>query len=257
MQDLTVTIIQTYLHWEDKKANLEQFGQFMGQARDTDLVVLPEMFNTGFITEPSRVAEKMDGPTIAWMRDQAAAGRFVVTGSLIIEENGSFYNRLIWMNPDGSCQHYDKKHLFRMGEEHKKFMAGSGRITILIKGWKVCPLVCYDLRFPAWSRNSYDGENYDYDVLIYVANWPEVRNLAWKTLLSARAIENQAYVIGVNRVGSDGRQVAHSGDSAVYNMVGEPITALQKGAIRMETVKLSHSDLNTQRNDFRVALDWD
>ena len=257
MQDLTVTIIQAYLHWEDKEANLEQFGSFLEQAPVTDLVILPEMFNTGFITEPSRVAEKMDGPTIGWMRDSAATGRFVVTGSLNIEEDGQYFNRLIWMRPDGSHENYDKKHLFRMGDEHMQFNAGTGRIIITLKGWKVCPLVCYDLRFPVWSRNSYDGKAYDYDMLIYVANWPEARIHVWKTLLAARAIENQAYVAGVNRVGRDGRDIPHSGDSAVYDMVGMKIDSMQPGAIGMDTIKLSHDGLAEFRNSFKVALDWD
>ena len=257
MQDLTVTIIQSYLHWEDRKANLKQFSEFLKQAPATSLMILPEMFNTAFVAEPHRVAERMDGPTVTWMRDAAAAGNFVVTGSLIIEEEGSYYNRLVWMRPDGSLQHYDKKHLFRMGGEHKDFTAGSGRNIIDLGGWKVCPLVCYDLRFPAWSRNSYDNGEYAYDLLVYVANWPEARAYAWKTLLAARAMENQAYVIGVNRVGKDGRGIDYSGDSRILDMTGRPVTELQKGAIRMVTEKLDATALQENRERFQVALDWD
>jgi predicted amidohydrolase len=197
----------------------------------TEVVVLPEMFSTGFSMKPELLAEKMDGPTVDWMKRVAAEKRAVITGSIMIEENGHYYNRLIWMLPTGQFGYYDKRHLFAYAGEHQHYTAGTRRLIAQVKGWKLNLQVCYDLRFPVWARQKNepvdDGLGLvekplpEYDVLIYVANWPERRNHAWKTLLQARAIENQCYVVGVNRVGRDGNDIYHSGDSMVVDAMGE------------------------------------
>ena len=227
---LTVTIIQTNLFWEDKKANLEMLSKKINSIREkTEVVFLPEMFNTGFSIRPEILAEKMDGETIGWMKNIASLKKIVLTGSLMIEEDGRYYNRLIWMLPDGTCGIYDKRHLFAFGNEDQYFSAGNKRLIARIKGWRINLLVCYDLRFPVWARQSNslqpDPESEtrlpEYDIQVYVANWPERRSTAWKTLLQARAIENQCYVIGVNRIGKDGNEIYYSGDSRIIDPLGE------------------------------------
>lgn len=189
-----------------------------------ELVLLPEMFNTGFSMQPQKLSETMDGETVEWMKRVANKHRIILAGSLIIEEEGKYYNRMVWMQPDGHYGTYDKRHLFAHGGEDEAFSAGNKRLVTSVKGWKILPLVCYDLRFPVWARQSpvaqSEGEA-EYDVLVYVANWPDKRSRAWKTLLSARAIENQCYVVGVNRVGEDGNGNYHSGDSMVVDPLGE------------------------------------
>lgn len=260
MTDLHLTFIQTSLHWENKEKNLSMFDEKLSALKDgTDLIVLPEMFTTGFTMNAKPVAEKMDGAAVEWMARKAAEKNCVITGSLIIEEKGQYYNRLIWMRPDGTHEHYDKRHLFRMANEHEHFAAGKDRITLLLKGWKVCPLICYDLRFPVWSRNSYFGgpHNYAYDLLIYVANWPERRSHPWKTLLQARAIENLSYVAGVNRVGKDGKDIEYSGDSAVINPRGEIISKTKAHEENTETVTLSFKELEEFRKAFPAGMDAD
>jgi omega-amidase len=219
MSTLTISAIQTHLHWEDKNANLKMFEEkIFSIPGKTEIVILPEMFSTGFSMRPEGLAEKMDGPTMAWMKKIAGLRSIILTGSLIIEDKGNYYNRLIWMLPDGTYGQYDKRHLFAYGGENRKYSPGSSRLIASVKGWKILLQVCYDLRFPVWSRLSSQGE---YDLLINVANWPERRSGAWKILLQARAIENQCYVAGLNRVGLDGNQIAHSGDSMIVDPVGE------------------------------------
>ena len=257
MQNLTVTIIQTPLFWEDKDRNLARFDDYLDQSGPSDLVVLPEMFNTGFITSPEKVAEVMEGPTFSWIKRKSIEKRCVITGSLIIKDTANYYNRLVWMRPDGSYELYDKRHLFRMGGEHKHFSAGNHKLITELKGWRICPLVCYDLRFPVWSRNRFINGKHDYDMLIYLANWPGARSHAWKTLLAARAIENQVYVVGVNRIGEDERGTDHTGDSAVFDMIGHKMTSLRSGTAGFETVNLSYSKLNDFREKFKFGLDWD
>jgi predicted amidohydrolase len=186
------------------------------------VVVLPEMFSTGFSMKPEQLAEKMEGPTIQWMKKIAAEKKIILTGSVIIEEAGAYFNRLLWMLPNGQYGQYDKRHLFAFAGEDQHFAGGTQRLIASVNGWKVNLLVCYDLRFPAWARQQFDrDQGFEYDVLIYVANWPERRSTAWKTLLQARAIENQCYVIGVNRVGKDGNDIYYSGDSMVIDPLGE------------------------------------
>lgn len=229
MSSLLVTTIQTNLVWEDKAANLQQLEEKINAIEErTEIVVLPEMFSTGFTMQPQLFAESMEGETIEWMRNIAAEKRIVLTGSIIIEENQRYYNRLIWMLPNGDLGFYNKRHLFAYAGEQQHYTAGNKRLIASVKGWKINLQVCYDLRFPVWSRNTITEPAStsqpglpEYDVLIFVANWPERRNHAWKTLLCARAIENQCYVVGVNRIGRDGNNINHSGNSLVIDPLGE------------------------------------
>lgn len=260
MADLNITIIQSVLHWENVDRNLEMFDEKLGNVEgSTDLIVLPEMFNTGFTMNTKEAAEEMDGKTIQWLAAKAKERSCVITGSLIVNEDGRYYNRLVWMKPDGTHVHYDKRHLFRMAHEHEYFTAGTQRISVLLKGWKICPLVCYDLRFPVWSRNGYAAGTHDasYDCLIYIANWPARRSHAWKTLLLARAIENQCYVAGVNRVGKDGKDIEYSGDSAVIDPKGEMLSKVAPYRESIETVSLSMKELEELRRAFPVGMDAD
>lgn len=222
MSSLTLSLIQTDLHWEDKEANLQSLEKkILAIDQPTHVVILPEMFSTGFSMKPEQLAEKMDGPSVAWMKRVAAAKRIILTGSLMIEEDGVYYNRLIWMLPNGQYGCYNKRHLFAYAEEDQHYGSGNQRFIASVNGWKINLMVCYDLRFPVWARQQFQkSEGFEYDVLIYVANWPVKRSHAWKTLLQARAIENQCYTIGVNRVGYDGNKNYHSGDSLVADALG-------------------------------------
>jgi len=224
-QDLVVAIIQSDLIWENVNKNIEAFDQKIHAINMAiDLVVLPEMFSTGFTMRPQNNFEDMDGETVSWMKKIAIEKQCAITGSLIIKEAGNFYNRLLWVDAKGEIQYYDKKHLFTLAEEHLHYTKGASKIIVELKQWKIRPAICYDLRFPVWLRNEYkEDEQYDYDLLIVVANWPQKRSNAWKCLLQARAIENQAYVIGVNRVGEDGQHHIYNGDSAVFDSLGETI----------------------------------
>ncbi|MEM0994817.1 MAG: amidohydrolase [Bacteroidota bacterium] len=217
MHPLRITLVQAKLYWEDTLSNLNAFTeQLEPLAGQTDLVLLPEMFTTGFSMNATALAETMDGLTMQWLSEQAEKLEAIVTGSVIIKSNERYYNRLIWMRPDGTYDYYDKKHLFTMAEEHLTYTAGQAKKIIDYKGWKICPMICYDLRFPVWARNAED-----YDLLFYVANWPVKRSFHWKSLLLARAIENQAFVVGVNRVGLDGKGFYYTGDSCIVSPIGE------------------------------------
>ncbi len=253
-ESLSITIIQPLMAWEDKGANLAHYESLIAANGDKkEIVVLPEMFSTGFSMAPERLAEGMDGATVAWMRRIAASYRIILTGSLIIEDEGRYYNRLVWMQPDGMHYHYDKRHLFGFAGEDAHYKPGDRRLVVSVKGWKICPIVCYDLRFPVWARNIADAP---YDVLLVVANWPERRSLAWKTLLQARAIENQCYAIGVNRVGEDGKGIRYSGDSSVFGPLGEPLWQ-QHSAEAVHTAVLSRADLDAARSQFPFLRDGD
>ena len=221
MSGLTITGIQTRLHWEDATANRKMFEEKIKSIQDkSEVIILPETFSTGFSMKPKELAESMDGDTVTWMKEVSAEKKAIITGSVIIKENDSYYNRLIWMLPNGQFGAYDKRHLFNYGGEGAEFTSGTKRLIASVKGWKINLLVCYDLRFPVWARQQrHDAP--EYDLLIYVANWPDKRNHAWKTLLQARAIENQCYVAGINRVGYDGNNTYHSGDSMVVDPMGE------------------------------------
>jgi len=219
LSSLHFSIIQTSLHWENKGANLDMLAQKIRAIEaPTEIIILPEMFTTGFSMQPKLFAETMDGPTVEWMLEQAAMHKIILTGSIIIEEDNKFYNRLLWVLPTGQVAYYNKRHLFAFAGEDKEYTAGNKRLIAQVNGWKICLQICYDLRFPVWSRKQTPDE---YDLLLYVANWPQRRNHAWKTLLCARAIENQTYVVGVNRVGKDGHQINHSGDSMIVDPIGQ------------------------------------
>lgn len=221
MSSLTLTLIQANLVWEDKVANLSMFEDKINSIKEkTEVIILPEMFSTGFNMVPDELAEDMNGTTVEWMKKIASSKRIIVTGSVIIREGEHYFNRLIWMLPNQQYGYYDKRHLFGFAGEDERYTAGNKRLIASVKGWKINLQVCYDLRFPVWARQSGNNQP-EYDVLIYVANWPERRNHAWKTLLQARAIENQCYVIGLNRIGNDGKDIYHSGDSMVVDALGE------------------------------------
>ena len=252
MQDLTVTLIQTSLDWQDPDANRTRFDSLIaGINEPTDLIVLPEMFTTGFTMNSSRHAEHMDGDTVTWMQRVARNYSTTLCGSLIIEENGQFFNRLIWMPPEGPIGWYDKRHLFRMADEQKHFTPGGQRSIFQLCGWRICPLVCYDIRFPVYSR-SVDT----IDLLIYVANWPQSRRSAWRTLLPARGVENLCYALGVNRIGNDGNERAYAGDSMVTDYLGHLIADCDNNE-RIVTTRLDGTALQRYRKKFPAHLDAD
>lgn len=260
MPPLTFTLIQTNLTWEDKAANLAMLHKkIMGITGKTEVVVLPEMFSTGFSMKPALFAETMQGQTVRWMRETAATKRVILTGSVIIEEEGSYYNRLIWMLPNGEYGYYDKRHLFAYAGEDRHYKAGSKRLIAQVKGWKLNLLVCYDLRFPVWARQSPPtafNNSSEYDVLLYVANWPERRIHAWRTLLQARAIENQSYVIGLNRAGYDGNEIYHNGNSMVIDPLGEILYEKQHDE-DIFTITLQKERLDEVRSKFPFWKDGD
>ena len=257
MQDLKISIIQSALHWQSAEANLAMFEEKIWQiAEQTDVIVLPEMFNTGFTMEVQRCAEHPNGKTFRWMRQMAAQSNALIIGSQIVNDKGAFYNRLVWMEPDGTNFSYDKRHLFRMADEHRFFDMGTQRLIKNWKGWNICPLVCYDLRFPVWSRNTLLEGKPEYDLLIYIANWPEARITAWDTLLQARAIENLSYVTGVNRIGTDGKHIAYNGHSAVIDPKGNPIWLGEDESV-IKTVVIERAPLEAYREKFPAFLDAD
>lgn len=259
MNPLRVSIVQGATHWHDSAANREYYGALVRSlAGATDLIVLPETFLSGFTNETLGNAETMDGEGLRWMRALAGEVGAVVTGSLVIREGDRCVNRLVWARPDASFEIYDKRHLFRMAGEHERYAAGEQRLIVELGGWRICPQVCYDLRFPVWLRNGYDrdAQRFDYDLLIFVANWPAARRHAWSTLLRARAIENLSYCVGVNRVGLDGNQLAYSGDSAVLDFLGQPLVEL--GAQQqVVTVTLDPAALIAHRERFPAWMDAD
>ena len=258
MQDLKIAIIQTDLLWENIPANLAVFEDKISSiTENVDLIVLPEMFNTAFSMNPPVCAEMPDGKSMLWLKKKVIEKNCTITGSILTNENNKFYNRLIWMSPDGTYQHYNKKHLFRFAGEHEVFSPGKEKITTSIKGWNFRPLVCYDLRFPVWSMNTFFNDKFEYDCLVYIANWPEKRRDAWMSLLVARAIENQSYVIGVNRIGADGKGNLYSGDSMIVDPKGKIILQIPANKEATEIVTLSYSEMQNYRDHFRVALDWD
>jgi len=251
--ELNITIIQSHLHWEDKQANMIMFEEKINSiSSPTHIVVLPEMFTTGFSMNPKLLAENMTGQTYQWMRRIAMENKIILTGSFMAEENGEYFNRLVWMQPNGQFGIYDKRHLFSYANEDKHFSAGQKRLITTVNGWRICPLICYDLRFPVWARQSNMNE---YDVLLYIANWPERRSTAWNTLLKARAIENQAYVIGVNRIGNDGNQIYYIGDSQLISPVGEIL--FQSNEESIQTLTLHKKEIESVRTQFPFLKDKD
>jgi predicted amidohydrolase len=258
MQDLRVSIIQSDLHWEDIGANLAMFEEKIWQIGATDVIVLPEMFTTGFTMRATPLAEHMNMRTFKWMRQMADQTGALILGSFIAIVHDRYFNRLLWMEPGGAFKTYDKRHLFRMAEEHHVYSPGESLLIGHWKGWRICPLICYDLRFPVWSRNRWNPilKKMAYDVLVYVANWPLVRADTWKTLLAARAIENLSYVVGVNRVGTDGNGVEYNGGSAVIGPKGDPVFHVE-GEEAIKTVVLNAHALQGYRDRFPAYLDAD
>jgi predicted amidohydrolase len=251
LDTLNISLLQVPLVWQHPQANRDNFEKHLATLPPTDLIVLPEMFTTGFTMEAERYGEAMDGASLGWMAAMAKARTAVITGSLIIKTDTGYYNRLIWMRPDGSHEAYDKRHLFRMANEQDHYQAGQSNQVFSLKGWRVMPQICYDLRFPVWSRNTQA-----YDLLVYVANWPSSRRYAWQTLLRARAIENICYVAAVNRVGKDGHGYEHSGDSAVLDYRGEEL--LSGGDMELiTTIQLDKVKLLEFRRSFPAHLDAD
>jgi omega-amidase len=254
MQPLTITLIQTNLTWENKAANLQMLEEKINSISvPTEVVVLPEMFTTGFSMQPKKFAETMQGETIAWMKKIATTKNIILTGSIIIEEDNKYYNRLIWMLPNEQHGYYDKRHLFGFANEDDYYTAGSKRLIAQVKGWKINLQVCYDLRFPVWARQVNAEE---YDIILYVANWPERRSHPWKTLLTARAIENQCYAIGVNRVGNDGNNIYHSGNSMVIDPLGNELYHKADDE-DIFTITLQKDTLQDVRNKFPFLKDAD
>lgn len=262
MSTLTISSIQTRLNWESKQANMDILGEKISSLRQkTELVILPEMFTTGFSMNTS-LAETMEGPTMQWMKEMSRENKVIITGSLMIEDRSKFYNRLIWMMPNGEFGFYDKRHLFAYSGEDQFYSRGNKRLICSVKGWKINVLVCYDLRFPVWSRqvlhaaNDGDALQPEYDVLLYVANWPERRSHAWKTLLCARAIENQCYVVGVNRVGKDGNDIYYSGNSLVIDPLGEVLYHMADEE-DIFTITLGKEKLQAARERYPFLKDGD
>jgi len=258
MNELKISLIQSPLYWKDIGANLSMFEEKIWQlAEIPNIILLPEMFNSGFVMDDSTLAEPMNSRTFRWMKQMAAQKKVAVAGSYMVKEDGNVYNRFVWMNPDGSYQSYDKRHLFRMAGETNHFSSGMSTTVINLSGWKILPLICYDLRFPVWSRNQFDqNTGYKYDVLLYVANWPKARVLAWDSLLQARAIENASYVAGINRIGTDGAGIEYNGHSAVINPKGEYLTQLDVQETSV-TVTLHMDELIRYREKFPTHLDAD
>ena len=251
---LRVTLVQQPLAWHDAAANREHFDALLAPlAGNSDLVVLPEMFTTGFSMDVEQFAEEAGGPTSTWLEQKARDLRAAVTGSVMSKEGSHFYNRMFWAEPGSPLRHYDKRHLFRMADEHQRFTPGETALVVMWRGFRICPLVCYDLRFPVFSRRRPELE---YDVLVYAANWPAPRRQAWRALLRARAIENLSYVIGVNRVGTDGKDLPYAGDSVAHDFLGEPLAELGSEPA-VVTVELDLAALRAFRERFPAHLDAD
>ncbi len=259
MDDLKVTLIQSDLHWQSIDANLAMFEEKLWSAApDSDLVVLPEMFNTGFTMKAPEFAESVNGKSHRWMKKMAEQFNTAITGSLIIKDKNDFFNRLLWVMPDGYSTYYDKRHLFRMSDEQKRFTRGEKLLTMEIKGWKVRPFICYDLRFPVWTRNKIEAgeKKFAYDLSIFVSNWPAARIQAWETLLKTRAIENSSYCIGLNRTGVDGNDTSYNGHSMVCDFKGRSLTVFGEEEF-MQSIAISYQRLGEYREKFPVHYDWD
>ena len=252
-ENLNIAFIQADLKWEDANANRKLFSEAIKKiSDDVELIILPEMFTTGFSMNAAELAENTDAETLSWMREHARAKSSAITGSVIISDNGNYYNRLFFVFPDGSYKLYDKRHTFTLAKEDETYTAGKDRLIIDYKGWKICPLICYDLRFPVFSRNTVD-----YDLLIYVANWPKKRVNAWDALLKARAIENMSYCVGLNRTGEDGDGYIYNGHSAVYDPLGKEITPLNREEVFTEEISLDKNYLQEVRSKLKFLQDRD
>ncbi|MEO8935026.1 MAG: amidohydrolase [Xanthomarina sp.] len=252
-EQLKIALIQTDLFWENPEQNRIHFTKKIQSIEESvDVIVLPEMFTSGFTMNPEKVAETMFGETVVWMQELALRIETALVGSLVIKEDNHYYNRLLFVHPNGIIETYDKKHSFTLAGENKVYTAGKDKLHITFKGWKICPLICYDLRFPVWSRNVED-----YDVLIYVASWPKIRMTAWDSLLKARAIENMAYCVGVNRIGLDGNNHEYTGHSAVFDVLGEKLDHIPDHKEAIEIITLSKSHIKFNREKFNFLNDKD
>ena len=258
MNNLIVTIIQSNLLWEDLEGNREHFDQLMTEVpSDTDLVLLPETFNTGFPVDPIKFAETPDGPTMTWMKAKARELDAVVCGTFLLKVDGQFHNSLVWMRPDGSYELYHKRHTFGLGGEKEPIEPGEEPLVVELKGWKIKPMVCYDIRFPVWARNHYHNDVYEYDMGLYLANFPEPRIAVWDILLQARAIENQAYYIGVNRIGDDPEGILYNGHSQVISPKGKVLAKAEPDTEAVISLSLDYESLLRFREKFPVGRDWD
>ncbi len=258
MENLNITFIQTALFWEERQKNLDHFRKLIdGIHEQTDLIMLPEMFNTGFSINPEFCAEPMDGPSMLFLREMAELKQAAFTATILVMDEGEYVNRLVFFYPDGTYLTYDKRHLFRLSDEAKMLKGGNERVVIPLKGWKLMPMICYDLRFPVWSKNRMTAEGFEYDLLFYLANWPIVRSHAWKALLLARAIENLAFVAGINRVGEDGNGMQHTGDSMVVDPKGNILFQANASEEVIHTISLNYEDMRIFRESFAFSLDWD
>ena len=252
-EELNIAVIQPELEWEKPEMNRKLFSEKIAElSSDVQLIVLPEMFTTGFSMNAEKLAEENDGSTLNWMQEIAQKREVAITGSVIITEKGNYYNRLFFVFPNGSYQKYDKRHTFTLAKEDLTYTAGKDRLIVTYKGWKICPLICYDLRFPVFARNTED-----YDVLIFVANWPEKRVEAWDVLLKARAIENMTYCIGVNRTGEDGDGYVYNGHTCVYDCLGEPLIRMNRESEFTAEVKLRKKHLREIREKMKFLQDRD
>lgn len=253
MENLNIALLQSDLVWEDRKKNLKKFEQMIEATKaEVDLFILPEMFGTGFSMDANKLAESKNGSCLKWMKRIANEKNAAITGSVIVKEGGHFFNRLYFVFPDTTYKQYDKHHTFTLAKEHETYTAGTERLVVEYKGWKICPLICYDLRFPVWARN-----NVDYDLLIYVANWPKARIHAWDILLQARAIENMAFCAGVNRTGLDGNNYDHIGHTAVYDCLGKPLFEVEDSIEFSKVVTLDKKHLMDTRKKLKFLQDRD
>ena len=257
MSSITLSLVQSKIFWKKKKENLQMLDEKIQSIMEpTEIVLLPEMFNTGFTSEPVKVAETMDGPTVNWMRELSSRKQIILGGSLVIRDGEDFYNRLIWSLPNGDVGVYDKRHLFAYGGEGAKYSSGNKRLIASVKGWRIQLQICYDLRFPVWSRQHIDSGKPEYDLLINVANWPAKRQSTWTTLLKARAIENMCYVAAVNRVGVDGNDIVYGGGSTVLDPLGNPLYEADDRE-EVKTITLKKENLGQIRDQFPFLLDAD
>ena len=258
MPNLHLAYLQADLRWEDKDANIERFGRLLEQVQPgTDLILMPETFTTAFPVDPKQFAEKEDGPTMQWLQNQAKAKNAVICTTFPLVVEGHYYNSLVWMHPDGSHELYSKRHTFTMGGEDKLVERGDRQLLVELNGWRIRPMVCYDIRFPVWARNRYENGQYEYDLAFYLANFPDSRMIVWNTLLVARAIENQAYWVGVNRVGDDANGLHYSGESQVINARGEVISKAEPYQEAVLHCTLDYEKLQHFRQKFPLGPDWD
>ena len=251
-KNLNISLIQASLFWENTEKNLSHFSALISLVKETDIILLPEMFNTAFCPRACHLAETMSGKTVSWMQQISKQKKCAIAGSLMIEENGKVYNRLLWISKNGEISIYNKRHLFSLIKEDKSLSQGKERLIIEVDGWRICPLICYDLRFPVFSRN-----NVDYDILIYLANWPNKRIDAWDTLLKARSIENQCYTIGVNRIGEDGNKVLFNGHTKVFDIFGQELLSAIENKEEVLQIEISLEDLKLKRKQMNFLQDRD